>query len=48
MVSAPGTERLIKDTNSLINAFTDLGITPTLSTLSLPAAYLAQMPGCTR
>ncbi|CNM05259.1 VirB3 family type IV secretion system protein [Yersinia enterocolitica] len=45
MVSAPGTERLIKDTNSLINAFTDLGITPTLSTLSLPAAYLAQMPG---
>ncbi|MGN2124107.1 hypothetical protein ACKFBN_18425, partial [Yersinia enterocolitica] len=31
MVSAPGTERLIKDTNSLINAFTDLGITPTLS-----------------
>jgi hypothetical protein len=26
MVSAPGTERLIKDTNSLINAFTDLSM----------------------
>ena len=45
MVSAPGTEQLIKDTNSLINAFTDLGITPTLSTLSLAAGWLAQMPG---
>ncbi|MBS0847042.1 VirB4 family type IV secretion/conjugal transfer ATPase [Citrobacter sp. JGM124] len=45
MVSAPDTKRLIKDTNGLINAFTDLGITPTLSTLSLPAAYLAQLPG---
>lgn len=45
MVSAPDTGQLIKDTNCLFNGFSDLGITPTLSTLSLPAAYLAQMPG---
>lgn len=45
MVSAPDTETLLKDTNTLVTAFNDLGITPTLSTLSLPAAYFAQLPG---
>jgi type IV secretion system protein VirB4 len=45
MVSAPDTDSLVRDTNALVTAFNDLGITPTLSTLSLPAAYLAQLPG---
>lgn len=45
IVSSQDTSRLIKDTNNLINAMIDIGITPTLSTLSLPAAYLAQLPG---
>jgi type IV secretion system protein VirB4 len=45
MVVSGDTESLIKDANVVSNAFTDLGITPTLATLSLAAGYLAQMPG---
>ena len=45
MVSAPDTDTLIKDTNTLFNGFTDLGIVPTLATLSLSAGYFSQLPG---
>ena len=45
IVNAPTKEQLVKDANILFNGFTDLGITPVLSSLSLPAAYLAQLPG---
>lgn len=44
MVNAPDADSLVKNTNILFNGCTDLGITPVLSTLSLPAAYIAQMP----
>lgn len=45
MVRSADPDSLVKDTNVITNCFTDLGITPTLSTLSLAAGYLAQMPG---
>ncbi|KGT87015.1 ATPase [Erwinia typographi] len=45
MIAAKSTEQLVRDTNTVSDVFTDLGITPTLSTQSLPAAHLAQLPG---
>lgn len=45
IVSSPSEERVIKDTNALAEPLKDLGILVTLSTMSLPAAYLAQLPG---
>lgn len=45
VVSSDSPEQVIKDTNSLAQPFADLGIMTTLSTESLPAAYLAQLPG---
>lgn len=45
LVSSDSPEQVVKDTNALAQPFADLGIMTTLSTLSLPAAYLAQLPG---
>ena len=45
IVNSPDTEQVIKDTNALAEPIKDLGIITTLSTRSLPAAYLAQLPG---
>lgn len=45
VVSSTDAEQVIRDTNSLAEPMKDLGIITTLSTLSLPAAYLAQLPG---
>jgi type IV secretion system protein VirB4 len=45
LVSSASAEQVVKDTNTLAQPFADLGIMTTLSTLSLPAAYLAQLPG---
>ncbi len=45
IVSSPNEEQVIKDTNTLSEPMKDLGIIMTLSTMSLPAAYLSQLPG---
>ncbi len=45
LVSSDSAARVVKDANTLAQPFADLGIMTTLSTLSLPAAYLAQLPG---
>lgn len=45
IVSSDSAERVVKETNALAQPFNDLGIMTSLSTLSLPAAYLAQLPG---
>ena len=45
IVSAPDSERVIRDTNALSDILKDLGFIMTLSRESLPAAYLSQMPG---
>ena len=45
LVSSDNADQVVKDTNALAHPFADLGIMTTLSTLSLPAAYLAQLPG---
>ena len=45
IVSSPDAEQVIKDTNALAEPIKDLGIITTLSTMSLPAAYLSQLPG---
>ncbi|MCW2474525.1 MULTISPECIES: VirB3 family type IV secretion system protein [unclassified Symbiopectobacterium] len=45
LVSADNADQVVKDSNTLAQPFADLGIMTTLSTLSLPAAYLAQLPG---
>jgi len=45
LVSSTSAYRVVKETNALAQPFTDLGIMTSLSTLSLPAAYLAQLPG---
>lgn len=45
LVASPNADQVVRDTNALAQPFADLGIMTTLSTLSLPAAYLAQMPG---
>ncbi|STF64251.1 putative Pilx3-4/VirB3-4 protein, putative conjugal transfer protein [Escherichia coli] len=39
------TERLVKDTNIVTSTLEDLGLIVTYSTLSLGAAYFAQLPG---
>lgn len=45
IVTSPDAEQVIKDTNALSEPIKDLGIITTLSTRSLPAAFLAQLPG---
>ncbi|AHJ75584.1 VirB4 family type IV secretion/conjugal transfer ATPase [Kosakonia sacchari] len=45
LVSSTSAGQVVKETNALAQPFSDLGIMTTLSTLSLPAAYLAQLPG---
>ncbi|MEZ2576340.1 VirB3 family type IV secretion system protein [Buttiauxella ferragutiae] len=45
IVSSPDAEQVVRDTNALADPIKDLGIIMTLSTMSLPAAYLAQLPG---
>lgn len=45
IVNSADPEQVIRDTNSLAEPIKDLGIITTLSTQSLPAAYLAQLPG---
>jgi type IV secretion system protein VirB4 len=45
LVSSDSADQVVKDTNALAQPFADLGIMTSLSTLSLPAAYLAQLPG---
>ncbi|EIN4600790.1 VirB3 family type IV secretion system protein [Salmonella enterica] len=45
IVYADSPEQLIKDANTVQAALTDLGMIVTLSTLSLAAAFLAQLPG---
>ncbi|WP_413741643.1 VirB3 family type IV secretion system protein [Sodalis sp. RH15] len=45
LVSSDSADQVVKDTNALAQPFADLGIMTALSTLSLPAAYLAQLPG---
>lgn len=45
IVSSPDAEQMIKDTNALAEPIKDLSIITTLSTRSLPAAYLEQLPG---
>lgn len=45
LISSDSAGQVVKDTNVLAQPFADLGIMTTLSTLSLPAAYLAQLPG---
>ncbi|ENA1754851.1 VirB3 family type IV secretion system protein [Yersinia ruckeri] len=45
LVSSASADQVVKETNALALPFTDLGIMISLSTLSLSAAYLAQLPG---
>ncbi|MFE4110602.1 VirB3 family type IV secretion system protein [Kosakonia sp. YIM B13611] len=45
LISSDDAEQVVKETNTLAQPFSDLGIMTSLSTLSLPAAYLAQLPG---
>jgi type IV secretion system protein VirB4 len=45
LVSSASAGQVVKDTHALAQPFADLGIMTTLSTLSLPAAWLAQLPG---
>ncbi|GKW34545.1 ATPase [Pectobacterium carotovorum subsp. carotovorum] len=45
LVSSTSADQVVKETNALAQPFNDLGIMTSLSTLSLPAAYLAQLPG---
>lgn len=45
IVSAPTLDGLVKDTNVIANGLSQAGILSTLSSLSLAAAYFAQMPG---
>lgn len=45
MVYADTINDVVRDTNKLISMLTDLGFIVTLSTISLPAAFCAQMPG---
>lgn len=45
IVTSPDEEQVVKDTNALAEPLKDLGVLMTLSTMSLPAAYLAQLPG---
>ncbi|HIF6613809.1 TPA: VirB4 family type IV secretion/conjugal transfer ATPase [Serratia marcescens] len=45
LVYADSLEQLIKDTNQIRSTLTDIGLIVTLSTLSLPAAFCAQLPG---
>lgn len=45
IVSAPTSEQVIRDTNTLADTLKDLGFIMTLSRESLSAAYLAQLPG---
>ncbi|WP_392431330.1 VirB3 family type IV secretion system protein [Yersinia sp. HM-2024] len=45
LVSSDSADQVVKDANALAQPFADLGIMTTLSTLSLPAAYLSQLPG---
>jgi type IV secretion system protein VirB4 len=45
LVSSTSADQVVKETNTLAQPFADLGIMTSLSTLSLPAAYLAQLPG---
>ena len=45
LVSADSSEQVIRDTSALADTLKDLGIIMTLSRKSLPAAYLAQLPG---
>lgn len=44
-VYADSLQALIKDTNKLASHFIDMGMIVTLSSLSLPAAFCAQLPG---
>ena len=44
-VYADTVAKLVKDTNALASAFTDIGLIATLSTLSLAPAFCAQLPG---
>lgn len=45
IVTSADEDQIIKDTNALAEPLKDLGVLMTLSTMSLPAAYLAQTPG---
>ncbi|MDF6748682.1 conjugal transfer protein, partial [Escherichia coli] len=45
IVYADSPERLVKDTNIVTTTLEDLGLIVTYSTLSLGAAYFAQLPG---
>ncbi|WP_032310045.1 VirB3 family type IV secretion system protein [Escherichia coli] len=45
VVFADSPERLVKDTNIVTSTLEDLGLIVTYSTLSLGAAYFAQLPG---
>lgn len=45
IVSAPTLDALVKDTNVIANGLSQAGILSTLSSLSLAAAYFAQLPG---
>ncbi|WP_226100890.1 VirB3 family type IV secretion system protein [Dickeya oryzae] len=45
LVSSASADQVVRETHALAQPFTDLGIMTSLSTLSLPAAYLAQLPG---
>ncbi|HFO2534886.1 TPA: VirB3 family type IV secretion system protein [Yersinia enterocolitica] len=45
IVSAPTLGALVKDTTIIAEGLSQAGILSTLSSLSLPAAYFAQMPG---
>ncbi|EMQ2088426.1 VirB3 family type IV secretion system protein [Salmonella enterica subsp. enterica] len=45
IVTSPDEQQVIRDTNGLAEPMKDLGIIVTLSTMSLPAAYLSQLPG---
>lgn len=45
LVSSTSADQVVKDATTLAQPFADLGIMTTLSTQSLPAAYLAQLPG---
>ena len=45
LVSSDSSDQVVKDTNALAQPFADLGIMTALSTLSLAATWLAQLPG---
>ncbi|EMW3391971.1 VirB3 family type IV secretion system protein [Salmonella enterica] len=45
IVTSQDEDQVIRDTNTLAEPLKNLGILVTLSTLSLPAAYLSQLPG---